>query len=131
MERRNQIEVLFGPDCMIDCINASIATERAAAVIDASGVSRQGGTVYFTGIAQRCLAHYLLAAAILGEGAVTVVGWARADDQQPWDVLAGRPDVVPSEWAGARSEIAQLPPEQKVAVFLTLRTALAPGIAVS
>jgi hypothetical protein len=131
MQRRNQIEKLFGPNCMIDCINASIATERAAAVIDASEVSRHNATAYFAGSAQLYLAQYLLAAAILGEGAATVIEWARTDDQQPWDALASRLDLVPPEWAEIRSEITLLPPEEKTAVFLTLRTALTHSVAAS
>jgi hypothetical protein len=129
VDQRNRIERMFGAQCMIDCISPSVAKERAETLFRAYAATcaEGGGTEFFARVAQDLLAQYLLAAAVLGEGADTVLAWIRSGDPRPWEALAQRPDVVPAEWPATRAAVETMPEETRVAVFASLQAALAPA----
>ncbi|WP_410646259.1 hypothetical protein [Amycolatopsis sp. cmx-4-54] len=119
------IEQIYGPGCMIECISASVAEDRARTLIEASGVARVGPTdAYLAAHADRLLAVYLLAAAILGEDADVILEWARTDADRPWAALQSRPDVVPHGWSGRRDELESGPAAETTSARHMLVTAL-------
>ncbi|OXM57046.1 hypothetical protein CFP71_09935 [Amycolatopsis thailandensis] len=124
-ERRTLVEQLYGRTCMIDCITASVAAERARELVEASGASALGpADAYFATGALHILTGYLQAAAILGEKPQTIVAWARTDASEPWIALESRPDVVPQEWSRHRSALLSLPAADQTATRQMLRTIL-------
>ncbi|RSM68702.1 hypothetical protein DL991_41265 [Amycolatopsis sp. WAC 01375] len=115
-EQGGLIEQIYGPGCMIECISASVAEDRALTLVEASGVARVGpAEAYLAVHAGRLLAVYLLAAAILGDDADVILEWARTDADRPWAALQSRPDVVPHEWSGRRDELESGPAAETTA----------------